>query len=88
MSRQRSMLTPAEASELLDVSQQALCRLLDRGLLPFQTASGDQRISLVDVASYAARREAGRRDLAEVFASAESDRHALLSDTDLTDVPK
>lgn len=75
-----STLTPTEAAEFLAVSRPFVYRLLDKGVLPFHAVGRDRRIPVADVLSYAARRDAGRREIAETFSSAESDRLAILRD--------
>lgn len=65
-----TMLTPAEAGELLGLSRPFISRLLDAGEIPSEQLPHSQhrRVRLSDVLAFQARREsrrAGRRAIAE-----------------------
>jgi excisionase family DNA binding protein len=73
-----SSLTPAEVAKMLGVSRPFVYRLLDRGVLPFHSVGRDRRVPYSAALAYAERRDAGRKELAETFASADADRRALV----------
>lgn len=73
-----SSLTPAEVAKMLGVSRPFVYRLLDRGVLPFHSVGRDRRVPYSAALAYAEQRDAGRKELAETFASAEADRRALV----------
>lgn len=71
-------MTPTQAAEYLGVSRPHIYLLLDRGALPYHNVGRDRRIPSEAIVSYADRRDVGRKQLAETFASAHSDREALV----------
>jgi excisionase family DNA binding protein len=78
--RPDSVMSPQEAADFLQVSRPYIYRLLDRGVLPFHAVGRDRRIPSDALFNYATRRDIGRKQLAETFASAEQDRKALIAE--------
>jgi excisionase family DNA binding protein len=78
--RPDSVMSPQEAADFLQVSRPYIYRLLDRGVLPFHAVGRDRRIPADALFNYATRRDIGRKQLAETFASAEQDRKALIAE--------
>lgn len=73
-------MTPNEVAAYLGVSRPYVYRLLDRGVLPHHNVGRDRRVLAAAVFEYAARRDHGRRALADTFAAAEVDRRALIAE--------
>ena len=61
-------LTPNEAAERLKMSRTHLCKLLDRGEIPFRKVGTHRRILVSDLVAFNEKRHAAQLELAERFA--------------------
>ena len=61
-------LTPNEAAEHLKMSRTHLCKLLDRGEIPFRKVGTHRRILVSDLVAFNEKRHAAQLELAERFA--------------------
>ncbi|MDN5688816.1 MAG: excisionase family DNA-binding protein [Brachybacterium sp.] len=64
-------ITPTHAAKRLRMSRTHLYKLLDDGAIPSHRVGRDRRILVRDLAAFAMRRDAERRELAERFAARE-----------------
>lgn len=73
-----SMVTPAQAAELLRMSRTHLYKLMDAGVVGSVSVGRDRRIAIGDLVDYDTRRHGERASLAERFAHSDRDRQALV----------
>lgn len=67
--------TPAQVAQRLGMSRTHVYKLLDQGVLPYDTVGRrDRRIRLQDVIAFEMKRQSDRRELAERFAAQQATR--------------
>lgn len=69
-----AVLSPNQAAERLGMSRTHLYKLLDGGEIVFHRVGRDRRIRVSDLIAFEVRRQRGRRELAERFASQDRTR--------------
>lgn len=73
-------LTASTAAEQLNISRTHLYRLLDNGTIPSHRVGRDRRIAARDLLTFAAQRDAERRELAERFLDQETIRAGAIEE--------
>jgi excisionase family DNA binding protein len=75
-----AVLSPNQAAERLGMSRTHLYKLLDGGEIVFHRVGRDRRIRVSDLIAFEARRQRGRRELAERFASQDRTRANVIDE--------
>lgn len=73
-------LTPSQAARRLGMSRTHVYKLLDRGEIVFHRVGRDRRIRVRDLLNFEARRQQGRRELAERFAHQQETRTGAIDE--------